>query len=133
MIPALISCRNALAERGVATLAFDCAFVQYHALTSSGRDIRADYPELFKLGPGIIGDVLEFANDAIFHIPGGTVLKNKLSKLGADTARWYHSRGQLLVEHLKKLDAPANRGTIFQCSWGLTFAGKRPSGPLLDL
>jgi len=112
IIPALISCRNGFAEQGVGTIAFDCAFARYHASMRPGRDIRVDYPEFFKFGPGIIGDLLELTNDVFLHWPGAGLLKKALSRLGADVTRWYRSRGQSLLEHLEGLDASTLRAEL---------------------
>ncbi len=103
MIEGLFFLRNQLRTQGVATHAFDVAFARHFAFTRPGRDIKLEYPELYRFAEdSLFGELVDIGAEAVSEIPGGKLAVALLARASNRIAQWYTTRG---VPILSQLDA----------------------------
>lgn len=111
-VNALLMLRNGLADHGLATNAFDLAFARHFTLTSPGRDIRADHPELFRFKSELVGELAEIAGGIFFDLPGGKLVHSTLSRLSDAARSWYSRRGTGILAKLDDLESQPLRSAL---------------------
>lgn len=106
MVEGLFFLRNQLRTQGVPTHAFDVAFARHFALTRPGRDIKREYPELYRFAEdSLFGELVDVGADAVRDLPGGKLAVTLLTRVSNRVHQWYSTRGVAILSQLDALSS----------------------------
>jgi tetratricopeptide (TPR) repeat protein len=88
--------------------AFDTAFTRYFNFTNKGDNIKDKHPGLFKNPNDLLCDFESIAGsiagDVVNNVPGLGMFYKYIDKISEATKKWWHSRGNHLLEGLDDMD-----------------------------